>query len=67
MISYHIHIFSYHLLVSIFTFIFGFLFIDSLYDTNITYTIMTGIISISCFLGSIKTGLDLHKTRREYD
>lgn len=67
MISYHVHILSYHLLLSIFTFIFGFLFIDSLFDTNITYTILIGIISILCFFGSIKTGLNLHKTRREYD
>lgn len=66
-ISYPRHIFFYHLMLAIFTFIFGYLCINSLFDINHTYSIMVSLIAFGCFIGTIKTGVDLHNERREYD
>lgn len=66
-ISYNGHIFLYHLMLAIFTFIFGYLTVDSLFDINYTYSTMVSLITIGCFIGTIKTGIDLHNTRREHE
>ena len=66
-ISYNGHIFLYHLILAIFTFIFGYLTVDSLFDINYTYSIMVSLITFGCFIGTIKTGVDLHNTRREHE
>ena len=68
-ISYNGPIFLNHLTLAIFTFLFGFLSIHSLffYYINNTYTIMVSLITIGCLIGTIKTGIDLHKTKRRYE
>ena len=66
-ISYNGPILLNHLTLTIFTFIFGYLTVDSLFDINHTYSIMVSLIAFGCFIGTIKTGVDLHNTRREHE
>lgn len=68
-ISYNGPILLNHLTLTIFTFMFGYLSIDSLffYYINNTYTIIVSLIAIGCFIGTIKTGIDLHNTRYKYE